>query len=94
MDLPSARNAAELTDLFGFHEIKHHEWHIQSCCAITGEGLDEGLDWLTSKLCASGKGKGEAGMKHITKLPDHEKKAKLTDFSMTEKDEGLGNVSG
>lgn len=51
MDLPSARNVAEITDQFSLHEIKHHDWHIQSCCAITGEGLNEGLDWLTSKLC-------------------------------------------
>lgn len=50
-DLPTAKNAAELTDLFSLHEIKNHDWHIQPCCALTGEGLEEGLDWLTSKLC-------------------------------------------
>ena len=31
-------NIAELLDL---QSIKTHSWHIQSCCAITGEGLYE-----------------------------------------------------
>jgi ADP-ribosylation factor-like protein 5B len=50
-DLPSAKNAAQITEAFSLHEIKHHDWHIQGCCALTGEGLEEGLDWLTTKLC-------------------------------------------
>lgn len=49
-DLPTAKNAAEITELFSLQEIKNHDWHIQSCCALSGEGLEEGLDWLTSKL--------------------------------------------
>jgi len=49
-DLPTAKNAAEISELFSLHEIKNHDWHIQACCALTGEGLDDGLDWLTSKL--------------------------------------------
>ncbi len=50
MDLPSARKEADIIEQFNLQDIKNHEWHIQSCCAITGEGLDEGLDWLTTKL--------------------------------------------
>ncbi len=26
------------------------EWKIMPCCAVTGEGLFEGLDWL-SEMC-------------------------------------------
>lgn len=50
IDLPNARNAAEVAEVFSLHEIKNHDWHIQGCCAFTGEGLNEGLDWLTTKL--------------------------------------------
>lgn len=46
-DLPTAKNAGDLSEIFSLHEIKGHDWHIQGCCALTGEGLEEGLDWLT-----------------------------------------------
>lgn len=25
-------------------------WHIQACCALTGEGLYDGMEWLTSRV--------------------------------------------
>ena len=28
------------------------QWYIQSACATTGEGLYEGLDWLSNELSA------------------------------------------
>ena len=49
-DLPTAKDAGEIAETFSLNEIKHHDWHIQSCCALTGEGLEEGLDWLIHKL--------------------------------------------
>lgn len=30
--------------------VRTHTWYIQSACATTGEGLYEGLDWLSSQL--------------------------------------------
>ncbi len=30
--------------------IKHHNWHIQSSCAITGEGLLDGLKWIAQAV--------------------------------------------
>jgi hypothetical protein len=42
--------------------IGDREWHIQKTCAITGEGLTEGLEWLCDAMnsCPAGKGgKGE-----------------------------------
>ncbi|NXX47071.1 ARF1 factor, partial [Tricholaema leucomelas] len=48
-DLPNAMNAAEITDKLGLHSLRHN-WHIQATSAITGEGLYEGLDWLSSQL--------------------------------------------
>eukprot|EP00894_Picocystis_sp_ML_P002065 jgi/Pico_ML_1/52582/g3266.t1 len=38
-DLPNAMNAAEITDKY-----------IQSTCATSGEGLYEGLDWLSNAI--------------------------------------------
>lgn len=49
-DMPTARDAGELSEIYAFNEIQDHEWHIQPCCALTGEGLAEGLDWLSAKL--------------------------------------------
>ena len=41
---------AELTERMSLDSIKEHNWHIQSCCALTGEGLFEGLDWLVKNF--------------------------------------------
>ncbi|KAL3968100.1 U6 snRNA-associated Sm-like protein LSm2 [Sarotherodon galilaeus] len=39
-DLPNAMNAAEITDKLGLH----------ATCATSGDGLYEGLDWLSNQL--------------------------------------------
>ncbi len=49
-DLKGAMTAAELTEALNLHSIKDHEWHIQSCCALTGEGLNDGLEWVTQRI--------------------------------------------
>ncbi|TNN67528.1 ADP-ribosylation factor 1 [Liparis tanakae] len=49
-DLPNAMNAAELTDKLGLHSLRQRNWYIQATCATTGDGLYEGLDWLSNQL--------------------------------------------
>jgi ADP-ribosylation factor-like protein 5B len=49
-DLPSARDVGEVTELYGLHMITNHDWKLQPCCALTGTGLQEGLDWLADKI--------------------------------------------
>lgn len=49
-DLPNAMTAAEVTDKLGLHEMKTRNWYIQATCATTGDGLYEGLDWLSATL--------------------------------------------
>ena len=49
-DLPNAMNAAEITDKLGLHSLKQRSWFMQSACATTGDGLYEGLDWLSTEL--------------------------------------------
>jgi len=34
----------------GLSSIRNREWYIQGCCATTGDGLYEGLDWLSQVL--------------------------------------------
>uniref|UniRef100_A0A183BPE4 ADP-ribosylation factor 1 n=1 Tax=Globodera pallida TaxID=36090 RepID=A0A183BPE4_GLOPA len=49
-DLPNAMNAAELTDRLGLHNLRNRNWYIQATCATSGDGLYEGLDWLSNQL--------------------------------------------
>jgi len=49
-DLPNAMNAAEITDKLGLHSLRQRHWYIQSTCATSGEGLYEGLEWLSNNI--------------------------------------------
>merc|ERR1719408_739394 len=49
-DLPNAMTAAEVTDKLGLHSMRNRQWFIQSACATTGDGLYEGLDWMSRTL--------------------------------------------
>jgi len=51
-DLPNAMPAAEVTDKLGLSNMRNRQWFIQSACATTGDGLYEGLDWLSRTLSA------------------------------------------
>ncbi|KAF9208478.1 hypothetical protein BGZ49_008663 [Haplosporangium sp. Z 27] len=49
-DLPNAMNAAEITDKLGLHSLRQRQWYIQATCATSGDGLYEGLEWLSNNL--------------------------------------------
>eukprot|EP00475_Leptophrys_vorax_P019479 TRINITY_DN2662_c0_g1_i3.p1 TRINITY_DN2662_c0_g1~~TRINITY_DN2662_c0_g1_i3.p1 ORF type:complete len:184 (+),score=32.41 TRINITY_DN2662_c0_g1_i3:172-723(+) len=49
-DLPNAMSAAEITDKLALHSLRNRTWYIQSTCATSGEGLYEGLDWLSHNI--------------------------------------------
>merc|ERR1712182_94249 len=49
-DLPNAMPAAEVTEKLGLHNMRNRQWFIQSACATTGDGLYEGLDWMSKTL--------------------------------------------
>jgi ADP-ribosylation factor protein 1 len=51
-DLPNAMNAAEITEKLGLHAIRLRPWYIQAACATSGDGLYEGLEWLSTNLKA------------------------------------------
>uniref|UniRef100_A0A2P2HYT8 ADP-ribosylation factor n=1 Tax=Hirondellea gigas TaxID=1518452 RepID=A0A2P2HYT8_9CRUS len=49
-DLPNAMTAAEVTDKLSLNQLRNKRWYIQATCASQGQGLYEGLDWLSSEL--------------------------------------------
>jgi len=49
-DLPNAMSVAEVTDKLGLHSLRYRKWYIQATCATSGDGLYEGLDWLSGQL--------------------------------------------
>uniref|UniRef100_A0A6B2LL48 ADP-ribosylation factor n=1 Tax=Arcella intermedia TaxID=1963864 RepID=A0A6B2LL48_9EUKA len=49
-DLPHAMSVAEVTDRLGLHSLRSRQWFIQATCAQSGEGLYEGLDWMSRAL--------------------------------------------
>ncbi|XP_071724511.1 ADP-ribosylation factor 1-like [Rutidosis leptorrhynchoides] len=53
-DLPSALDAAAITEALELHKIKNRQWSIFKTSAIKGEGLFEGFDWLSNTLKAGG----------------------------------------
>lgn len=53
-DLPQAVPTNILVERLGLGGV-NHKWYIQSCCATTGEGLYEGLDWLAGRMSARSK---------------------------------------
>lgn len=48
-DLPNAMTTSEIIQHL---EIPRHvkRWHVQACCATTGDGLYDGLDWLSQEM--------------------------------------------
>ena len=40
----------EVTDKLGLHTLRGRTWFIQATCATTGDGLYEGLDWLSKNV--------------------------------------------
>mmetsp|Transcript_49576 Transcript_49576/g.118077 ORF Transcript_49576/g.118077 Transcript_49576/m.118077 type:complete len:194 (-) Transcript_49576:98-679(-) len=51
-DIQGCRTAGEIAEDLSLHTIRTHEWQIQSCCALTGQGLQEGLGWISSRIRA------------------------------------------
>ncbi|THF97746.1 hypothetical protein TEA_008775 [Camellia sinensis var. sinensis] len=46
-DMKGAMTPMEVCEGLGLYDLKNRKWHIQGTCALKGDGLYEGLDWLT-----------------------------------------------
>mmetsp|Transcript_86140 Transcript_86140/g.240898 ORF Transcript_86140/g.240898 Transcript_86140/m.240898 type:complete len:186 (+) Transcript_86140:97-654(+) len=58
-DILQAVSAAEITEKLGLNDISDRTWSIQACSAKSGEGLQEGMEWIVEenqKKRASGSG--------------------------------------
>eukprot|EP01029_Cantina_marsupialis_P005413 TRINITY_DN1586_c0_g1_i2.p2 TRINITY_DN1586_c0_g1~~TRINITY_DN1586_c0_g1_i2.p2 ORF type:complete len:195 (-),score=52.93 TRINITY_DN1586_c0_g1_i2:1215-1739(-) len=49
MDLPAALSAVDVMSMLALDAIEK-PWHIASSNALTGEGVDEGINWLAEQL--------------------------------------------
>ncbi|KAL5167914.1 Protein EXPORTIN 1A [Glycine soja] len=49
-DLRGAMTPMEVCEGLGLFDLKNRKWHIHGTCALKGDGLYEGLDWLASTL--------------------------------------------
>ena len=45
-----AMSPAEVTDKLQLHKMKDRIWFVVPSCATTGEGLFEGLAWLSNNV--------------------------------------------
>ena len=43
-------NVNEIADKLGLHSVKQRDWYIQSTSATLGDGIYEGLEWLSKNL--------------------------------------------
>ena len=48
-DLPNAVEASKLEQVLGLKDLGSN-WHVQATCAVTGEGLEEGMATLTEMI--------------------------------------------
>jgi len=49
-DLPNAMKIQEVTDRLGLNKLRNRQWYIQGSSATSGDGLFEGMDWLSAAL--------------------------------------------
>jgi len=49
-DLPNAISISELTQRLNLKYIRDRPWYVQPTCAVTGDGLVEGMQWICNAL--------------------------------------------
>lgn len=47
-DLPKALPVVDIIEALGLHKLQQ-KWYAQGCCAVDGQGLQEGFEKLTNK---------------------------------------------
>jgi len=55
-DLMNAIPASEISETLNLHMIRDRVWSIQPASAKTGEGLQEGMEWVVGQINESGGG--------------------------------------
>ena len=49
-DMDGSLDAAEISTSLDLTSIRERQWHIQSCSAKEGQGLEEGLQWVADNI--------------------------------------------
>ncbi|KAI1318589.1 ADP-ribosylation factor, Arf Arf6 [Mortierella claussenii] len=49
-DLPGAMTPAEVTERLQLQTMRERPWYVHPSCATTGEGLFEGLNWMSQNV--------------------------------------------
>ncbi|KFQ54760.1 ADP-ribosylation factor-like 3, partial [Nestor notabilis] len=49
-DLGTAAPAAEIAEGLSLHTYRDREWQIQACSALSGEGVQDGMTWISSQI--------------------------------------------
>ncbi|KAM8824103.1 putative ADP-ribosylation factor-like protein 5C [Neosynchiropus ocellatus] len=52
-DVKGSMSVSEISRCLTLNSITSHPWHVQPCCALTGEGLPASLDWMKSRVLAN-----------------------------------------
>ncbi|XP_010522837.1 PREDICTED: ADP-ribosylation factor 1-like [Tarenaya hassleriana] len=47
---PNAMSSSEITHKLNLSSLRQRNWHVQTSCALSGEGLHEGLEWLSNNV--------------------------------------------
>ncbi|XP_033633621.1 ADP-ribosylation factor-like protein 3 [Asterias rubens] len=51
-DLISAATSADIAEGLNLHTIRNRVWQINACSAVTGEGVEEGMEWIVKNVKA------------------------------------------
>ena len=49
-DVNGCMSAAEISKQLNLQSMRKHKWQIQACCALSGEGLYQGLEWIVNNI--------------------------------------------
>merc|ERR1711972_880938 len=83
-DLPNAMSVAEVAEKLGLNQLRNRQWHIQSTCATTGDGLYEGFDAIHEMLHCRNRGKMTIGKFNYVQTNDNDNDDKENDDENTD----------
>lgn len=49
-DLMNSAKASEIAEGLNLHTIRDRPWTIQACSALNGEGVKDGLNWISKNI--------------------------------------------
>ena len=56
-DLPNAKSPSEVAEALGMHNVRDREWYVQGTCAVSGDGLYNGMLKLSELIKEARKSK-------------------------------------